>query len=94
MKVSEIISDIEEVVKSQTGGIYSKWKIGTSNDAEDSKGVLGNPDSWRDWETNAPEDAEEVESYFVDKGMRSEGSGYGDPEFVYIYFIGSPQENF
>ena len=40
------------------------------------------------------EDAKEVESYFIDKGMRSEGAGYGGADFVYIFFSGSPQEKF
>ena len=40
------------------------------------------------------EDAKEVESYFIDKGMRSEGTGYGGADFVYIFFSGSPQEKF
>ena len=94
MKASIIISDIEEIVTSQTGGVYSKWRIGTANDTDDSKNEHGNPDSWRDWDTDTPEDAENVEAYFVDKGMRSEGPGFGDPDFVYIFYSGSPQETF
>jgi len=94
MKASEIISEIDEIVKSQTDGVYSKWRIGTANDADDSENEHGNPDSWRDWDTNTPEDAENVESYFVDKGMRSEGAGFGDPDYVYILYSGSPQEKF
>jgi hypothetical protein len=94
MKASKIISEIEEIVESQTGGVYSKWRIGTANDADDSENEHGNPDSWRDWDTDTPEDAEKVESYFVDKGMRSEGPGFGDPDFVYIFYSGSPQETF
>ena len=94
MEVSDIISEIEEIVTSQAGGVYSKWRIGTANDADDSENEHGNPDSWRDWDTNTPEDAENVESYFVDKGMRSEGAGFGDPDYVYILYSGSPQEKF
>jgi len=94
MNASEIISEIDEIVKSQTDGVYSKWRIGTANDADDSENEHGNPDSWRDWDTNTPEDAENVESYFVDKGMRSEGAGFGDPDYVYILYSGSPQEKF
>ena len=80
MKASEIISEIEEIVASQT-------------DVGDSKIEHGNPDSWRDWDTST-EDAEKVESHFVDKGMRSEGEGFGDPDFVYIFYSGFPQEKF
>ena len=93
MKASAIVSEIEEIVASQTDGVDSKWRIGTANDAGDSKIEHGNPDSWRDWDA-ITEDAEKVESYFVDKGMRSEGVGFGDPDYVYIFYSGSPQEKF
>ncbi len=94
MKASEIISDIEEIVKSLTDGLYSKWRIGRVNDPEEAKIQHGNPDSWRDWNATSVDDAKEVESYFIDKGMRSEGAGYGGADFVYIFFSGSPQEKF
>ena len=94
MKSSEIISDIEEIVKSLTDGLYSKWRIGRVNEPEECKIQQGNPDSWRDWNATSVDDAKEVESYFIDKGMRSEGAGYGGADFVYIFFSGSPQEKF
>ena len=34
MESSEIISEIEEIVKSQLGGNYSKWMICRTNDSE------------------------------------------------------------
>lgn len=92
MKASEIISEIEGLVKSLTDGIYSKWRIGRANDIAESQTQHGNPDSWRNWDADSPEEAERVESYFVDKGMRLEGEGFGDPDFVYIFYSGSPQE--
>ncbi len=93
MNASEIISEIDELVKSQTEGVYSKWRIGRANDVDDSKTQHGNPDSWHDWDANTVQDAIEVESYFVEKGMRQEGEGYGGADFIYVFFGGSPQEN-
>ena len=93
MKASEIISEIDELVKSQTDGVYSKWRIGRANDVEESKTQHGNPDSWLDWDADTVEDAIQVESYFVENGMRLEGAGYGDADFIYVFFGGSPQEN-
>ena len=93
MNASEIISEIDELVKSQTEGVYSKWRIGRANDAQDSKNEHGNPDSWLDWDADAVEDAIKIESYFVEKGMRQEGKGYEDADFIYVFFGGSPQEN-
>jgi len=93
MQSSDIISEIEEIVKSQTEGVYSKWMIGRTNDAEESKIQRGEPDSWRYWDVDSVESAKEVEAYLVDKGMRQEAEGYGSADFVYIFYIGSPQEN-
>ena len=93
MKASDIITEIEELVKSQTEGDYSKWRIGRANEPEDSKNQHGNPDSWRDWDADSIEVANEVESYFLDKGMRQEGEGYENADFIYVFFAGSPQEN-
>lgn len=93
MKALNIISEIDELVKSQTEGVYSKWRIGRANDVEDSKTQHGNPDSWRDWDADKVEDAIKVESYFVEKGMRQEGAGYGDADFIYVFFGGSPQDS-
>ena len=93
MNASEIISEIDELVKSQTEGVYSKWRIGRANDAEEAKTQHGAPASWRDWDANSVKDAIEAESYFVEKGMRQEGEGYGDADFIYVFFGGSPQEN-
>lgn len=92
MKASEIISDIEGVVKSFTDGVYSKWRIGRANDPVESKIRYGTPDSWRDWDANSEDDAKEAESYFIDKGMGSEGFSYSGADFVYIFYTGSPQE--
>lgn len=92
MKASEIISEIEEVVKSFPDVTYDKWRIGRANDAADANNEHGNPDSWRDWDADSDEDATKAVEFFVDKGMRKEGSGYGDADFVYVFFAGSPQE--
>jgi hypothetical protein len=92
MKSSEIISEIEEIVKSQTGGIYSKWMIGRTNNLEDSKTQRGEPNRWREWDTNSVDDAEKAESYFVDKGMRQDSKSHSGADFVYVFYIGSPQE--
>ena len=93
MQASEIITEIDDLVKSQTEGVYSKWRIGRANDAQDSKKQHGSPDSWLDWDADTVEDAVKVESFFVEKGMRQEGEGYGDADFIYVFFGGSPQES-
>lgn len=92
MKASEIISEIEEIVKSLSEGVYSKWRIGRANSASDAKEQHGKPDSWRDWDADTADEAIETVEYFVDKGMRKEGVGFGGADFVYIFYSGSPQE--
>lgn len=92
MKSSDIISEIEEIVTSQRDKIYSKWMIGRTNDPEDSKIKRGDPNTWRNWDATSVDDAEKVESYFIDKGMRQDAEGYAGADFVYIFYIGSPQE--
>lgn len=92
MKAAEIISEIDEIVKPSSEQAYSKWRIGRANDATDANNQHGNPDSWRDWDAETADDAIEVVEYFVDKGMRKEGVGYGGADFVYVFFSGSPQE--
>ncbi|MGD8300748.1 MAG: hypothetical protein PVG77_08610 [Nitrosopumilaceae archaeon] len=92
MKPSEINSEIEAIVKSKSEGVYSKWQIGRANNPSDAKEQHGNPDDWHDWSADNADDAIETVEYFLDKGMRKEGTGYGGADFVYIFFIGSPQE--
>jgi len=92
MKSSDIISEIEEIVTSQADKIYSKWMIGRTNDSEDSKTKRGDPNTWRNWDADSTDDAEKVESYFIDKGMRQDAEGYTGADFAYIFYIGSPQE--
>ena len=92
MKSSEINSEIEYIIKSKSDNMYSKWQIGRANNSSDAKEQHGNPNEWHDWDADTADDAIETVNYFVDKGMRKEGAGYGGADFVYIFFIGSPQE--
>jgi hypothetical protein len=92
MKASDIISEIEEIVKSKSDGVNSKWRIGRANSNSDAKEQHGDPNDWRDWDADSADEAIETVEYFVDKGMRKEGVGYGGASFVYIFFSGSPQE--
>ena len=92
MESSEINLEIEEIVKSKSEGVYSKWRIGRANSSFDAKEQHGNPDDWHDWDADTADDGIETVNYFVDKGMRKEGVGYGGADFVYIFFSGSPQE--
>ena len=92
MESSDIISEIEETVKSQADKMYSKWMIGRTNDPEDSKTQRGEPDTWRNWDAASTDAAEKVESYFIDKGMRQDAESFSGADFVYIFYIGSPQE--
>lgn len=89
MNASEIISEIEEMVKLISGGVNSKWRIGRANSASDVKEQHGDPNDWRDWDAD---EAIKTVEYFVDKGMRKEGVGYGGASFVCIFYSGSPQE--
>lgn len=92
MKSSEINSEIEDIIKSKSEGVYSKWQIGRANNCFDAKEQHGNPNDWHDWDADTADDAIETVNYFVDKGMRKEGEDYGGADFVYIFFSGSPQE--
>ena len=92
MKASEIISEIEEIGKSIADGLNAKWRIGRANSASDAKEQHGDPNDWRDWDADTADEAIETVEYFVDKGMRKEGVGYGGASFAYIFYSGSPQE--
>ena len=72
---------------------YSLWKIGLTNNPEERRKRLRvaevqNVDRWAEWQANSMSDAEDIELYFLEKGMS------GNPTrdlsrykaaYVYIY---------
>ncbi len=72
---------------------YSLWKIGLTNNPEERRKHLRvaevqNVDRWAEWPANSMSDAEDIELYFLEKGMN------GNPTrdlsrykaaYVYIY---------
>lgn len=85
MKASEIIKEIEDVVRSLSSSVYTTWTIGRADDVEDSRIEHGDPENWMTWDADSVDAARKVESYFAKKGMRQEGREIGTADYVFIY---------
>ncbi len=69
---------------------FSHWTIGITDDPtrrkseHDSKGE--DTKYWRDWKADSETIARNVESYFLNKGMKGgTGGDVGHPTYVYIF---------
>lgn len=84
MNESELKMAIEGSVKT-----YSLWTIGITNDPERRKTEHRNEGKniqyWKDWKADTETIAQNVEKYFLDKGMKGGIGGGDDSTFVYIF---------
>jgi len=65
--------------------VYSAWTIGVTDDPDRRRGEHGNPSIWYQWDADSEQVARNVESYFLDKGMKGGGGGGGGADYVYIF---------
>ena len=85
MQKSQIISEIEAIVKSTTSEKYSIWTIGVTDNTSDRKSQHGDPKHWKQWATDSERDGRDIEEYFLDKKMKGGTGGPGTADYVYIF---------
>lgn len=76
-----IIRQIEKTV----GLRYTDWRIGITDDPAQRKAALGNPLNWLHWHADSNLAAQNVMSYFVQKGMKRSGVANKTATYVYIF---------
>ena len=88
MKESEIMTEINsKVLKTQ----YGFWRIGLTHDLAErkkywSKTEYQSTTSWKDWQADSLSDAQDIESYFINKGMKGGTGGDLSPnKAIYVY---------
>ena len=72
MEKYDIINAIESKRESMN---YSYWRIGLTHDIAERKAhwkviEKKNIDHWSDWQADNLSDAQDIESYFINKGMK------------------------
>ncbi len=77
----EIKQEIERIVN----GKYSLWTIGVTDDPSRRRQEHGNPKYWHQWDADTEQQARNVESYFLNKGMKGGTGGMGKADYVYIF---------
>ena len=78
-------STIKANIEKRVAGNYSIWTIGVTDDLERRRIEHGNPSFWYHWDADFEQVARNVESYFLDKGMKGGTSGLGKADHVYIF---------
>jgi hypothetical protein len=90
MKKSDMMAAIES--KRQTTE-YSIWRIGLTNDLIERKVYWRDTekesvDHWKDWQADSLSDAQDIESHFINKGMKGGvGGDLSDRKTVYVYMF-------
>jgi len=64
---------------------FDSWTIGLARNPDAREVEMDYPAFWRYWETDTPEQAASVKSYFLHKGMRDDDSHGGSPRAVYLF---------
>lgn len=77
---SDIKAAIEQIVHN-----FSNWTIGVTDNPSRRMSEHANPPGWRHWDADTEQEARNVESYFIDKGMKGSFSGLGRADYVYIF---------
>jgi len=84
----QIVAEIERVVTSN----YTIWTIGITKDPASRRMEHGNPDIWYEWAVTPAASAENIERYFVSKGMEVGSCAVGGADYVYIFIASKLQE--
>ena len=85
-----IISAIIKIVSSSN---YSSWRIGLTHDLAERKRIWGEVEKqditrWTDWEADSLSYAQDIETSFINKGMKGGTGGDLSPyktTYVYIF---------
>lgn len=75
---------IKSQIENTVGGHYSDWKIGLTDNPKERKAQLGNPLNWLHWKTDSERTSQNIESFFLKKGMLSAGGSKKSATYVYI----------
>ncbi len=77
----QVVAEIEKIVTSN----YPIWTIGITEDPVSCRMEHGNPDIWYEWAVTLAASSENIERYFVSKGMRVGSCAVGGADYVYIF---------
>ena len=85
----QIANAINERVKNSQSPNYKAWRIGLTHDIDERYNYWKRPEHFLYWEANSLEDAQAVETHFINK-MGMQGGTGGDLDdnktvFVYIF---------
>ena len=85
-----IKQDIINAIEDKRGSTsYSSWTVGVTDDPETRKQQHENDGKnvtyWKHWKTDSEQISRDVESHFLDKGMKGGGGGQGKAGYVYIF---------
>ncbi len=64
---------------------YSIWTIGVTDSPSRRRSEHGNPTHWHQWDADTEQAARNVETHFLDKGMKGGTGGLGRADYVYIF---------
>ena len=64
---------------------YSAWTIGVTDDLIRRRNEHNNPSTWFQWDADTEQADRNVETYFLDKGMKGAPGGGGRADYVYIF---------
>ena len=82
---------IKSAIQSKVGANYSAYRIGLTHDLAERKSYWKNTekqnvDYWKDWQADSLSDAQDIESHFINKGMKGgTGGGLSAYKTVYVY---------
>ena len=77
----QVVAEIERMVTCN----YPTWTIGITKDPVLRRVDHGNPDIWYEWRVIPHTSAENIERYFVSKGMKVGSCATGGADYVYIF---------
>lgn len=69
---------------------YSNWYVGVTADPDKRYAAHGSPSLWRDWQTNHPDHARDLEKLFLDLGMKGACGGGTRTKYIYVYKHSGP----
>ncbi len=85
-------SDIMQAIESKRGTTdYNIWRIGLTHDIAERKSYWKetekqNVNYWKDWQTDSLSDTQDIESHFINKGMKGgTGGDLSSRKTVYVY---------
>lgn len=69
---------------------YSNWYVGITANPDKRHVTHGSPSIWREWETNHPNHARDLERFFLDLGMKGASGGGTRTRYIYVYKYSGP----